>query len=420
MGIKKSNIISTIISFYLILLFSSSIFLSVIPFVFGMFEPDNIITTIYKLFVYLLSIASIIIIVSNKNLYLKIFNKYFVFLFLFYLYYIFVIKFDLFNTIKAEVVFTYEEKMAILTRMQRSVLLPIFTILALHYPSVNQLKIVRGIVFLYLIGIIVALGMLNVFGGLVIQDRLEIEGAFNSLNLGYWGFTASVLNLFVIYFDTKGNLFFNKFILAPLFFITVLYAGSRGPLIYLALVIGLFFLYSGFFKRYKWKIRFLFFLISLFLIIGYDLILDLISVINPIISERLLSTIESADISGRDGAYEIGMNQFLSSPFFGDYFVLTSGPLAGLYPHNILIEALMTFGIIGSIPLFYLFIIGIKKGFYLLKMNQQQSWVFLIFLSLFLKGMSTWNLYGSDELWISLSFLLTLPLLKNKSNFENK
>ena len=132
--------------------------------------------------------------------------------------------------------------------------------------------------------------------------------------------------------------------------------------------------------------------------------------INPVVSARLLALIEESDLSGRDGAYDIAIGQFLSSPLYGDYFVLTSGPLAGLYPHNIILESLMTLGLIGSIPLFILFLRSIYQGIKLFKINHQFVWLFFIFLSVFFKGQSTWNLYASDELWISMAILVTIKI----------
>src|SRR5690606_36510269 len=112
-------------------------------------------------------------------------------------------------------------------------------------------------------------------------------------------------------------------------------------------------------------------LISLVL---YRFIIQIIELINPVIGERLLSLIENNDVSGRDNAYEISLNQFYSSPLFGDYFVMTSGPLQGLYPHNILIESLMTLGIIGSLPLFYMFFKTFYTGKKMLTYNSPEVW----------------------------------------------
>lgn len=406
--VKKSDILNPIISLYAIILFSAPIFLSTFPLITGYDMSDNIIYTSYKVAIYGLTILCVIIIIGDNSLRQLWVNKWFIAILIFYLYYIYVIQVDMFHTVKAGVIIDYNTKMSILTRMQRNVLWPLIAILVLNYKKLNHIIIVKSIVFVYFLCLVFAMVLLNIgLGGINTDERLGLEEGFNSLNLGYWAMTAFLLNLYIIFNSDKSK-FIYKFIFIPFFLYIVLASGSRGPIIYLVLSILFYLWYSGYFKKIKRKIRTLLIGLALLIIIGYRVILELIGTINPLLSERLLSLVEESDTSGRDGAYEIAINQFLSSPIWGDYFVLTSGPLVGAYPHNIILESLMTLGLVGSIPLFYLFYKTFIKGIWLLKNNNQQEWIFLLFLSMFFKGMTTWNLYGADVLWIAMVVLLTI------------
>ena len=96
---------------------------------------------------------------------------------------------------------------------------------------------------------------------------------------------------------------------------------------------------------------------------------DVISIIenfSPFLAERVEMTLIEGHTSGRmeeEGAYGYTIKQFMNSPIFGSYFRIVTPNLTwrGMYPHNIILELLITFGVVGLIPfLYFLKIIFIK------------------------------------------------------------
>jgi O-antigen ligase len=236
-------------------------------------------------------------------------------------------------------------------------------------------KIIFWIIFISLVG---SLSVLKLSIGQEVNERVEVEGELNSLNLGYWGATFFVLTMF-LFFKTQ-NIYRLIYAFAgfPLGFYIVMISGSRGPLLYTILTVYVYVFFADVFKKNKRAINTIAILSLFVLVLNYRLLVSIIAI-----------------------------DQFLKAPIFGDYFVLTSGELKGLYPHNIILEAFMTLGLTGAIPFLILIYKTLLRIRLMLKNNGDNAWVGLIFLISFLKGMSTWNLYGNMLLWVCMAVILT-------------
>ena len=401
---------------FLVFIISLGFLFSVISSYLGFEGDDNFITPIIRKITYLLAFVSIFICYSNNLFSTKIISKNFYYLIFFYLYYIVVIYFDLYINKSNLVWFSAKESSAIIIRMTQLVLLPMFASLIFRIKYLNQKKIAFTVFITQFVALSVSLIILNLNIGQIVDAQLELAGELNSLNLGYGAATLFVLCVFVFF---KYNTFTTRiFALSGgiLSLYVIIIAGSRGPLVYSFLILLYCIYFSNYNKNIKTLIVFIVITLILLFFIDHTILTDVIGTYSPMLEERLISSIDNNEISGRESLYEISLNQFLENPFFGNYFVLTSGSYMGQYPHNIILEAFMTFGLFGAIPFMILLYKTFIRVNLMVKNNLDIFWIGLLFLISFFKGLSTWNLYGNTLLWLSMGIILTYKIenLKNR------
>ncbi|MDB5129229.1 O-antigen ligase family protein [Mucilaginibacter sp.] len=99
--------------------------------------------------------------------------------------------------------------------------------------------------------------------------------------------------------------------------------------------------------------------------------------------------------------------QFTEHPIAGDKFQVVG---FAFYPHNIIIEALQTTGILGTLPLLLLIIKGLTASFKVLKFEQRYSWVVVIFIQSLVQNMFSGALYKAGWFWFSLALVITLNI----------
>ena len=102
--------------------------------------------------------------------------------------------------------------------------------------------------------------------------------------------------------------------------------------------------------------------------------------------------------------------QFWKNPLFGNSL---NCELIDHYPHNILIEVLITTGIVGFVP-FFLFLWEINKGIKgIIKIHPQYFWVCVVFLQSFMQNMFSGGLYAAG--WFAIGGGLILGLRHKRS-----
>ena len=154
------------------------------------------------------------------------------------------------------------------------------------------------------------------------------------------------------------------------------------------------------------------------------MLISVIENLSPFLAERLEMTLIEGNTSGRmdeEGAYVLAVNQFNNSPFFGSYFrIVTTNPLwQGMYPHNIILELLITFGIAGLIPFIYFLgkILSIlRKSFSSdnTGMVSIEKVLGIMFLNIFFSMMTTGTILLSLPFWLNIAILLTINNKKNE------
>ena len=405
-----------IFTLYFILTIAFGLFFIALSSYLGFLGDDNFLSSIHRYLKVIVSILIILLYASNKSLRKLHINFYSILLLIIYIYYIFIVYDDLYNTPLPMVLFSEIEKKGIMDRMLFFVLIPMLASVCYWHYKLNHLKLLKYLFYVMTVSLILCFLTIGIGVGQVINEQMKIEGELNSLNIAYFSGLLMVITLYLSskIYGFKKNMFF--IIGTTISIYGILIAGSRGPLFFTILTCLIYLGFGNYSKRFK----FLLYVSVIFLVLlfkfDYTYYTDLISIYAPHFADRLVDTIENNDISGREDFYARGLFQFSKNIYFGDYFAITSGSYAGSYPHNILIESLMTIGLFGSIPLFGLFFICFKRAFKIIKQNKIHSWIALIFIYYFLKGLSSWNLYGSDLLWISMFILLSIP--KAKLNYR--
>lgn len=194
--------------------------------------------------------------------------------------------------------------------------------------------------------------------------------------------------------------------------------GKRGPILWSLVTILLYLII----QRASTKIKFLsaisISVIAFFIYTCWDYIIIAIGLINPTLMNQIMATLIDNQISGRDSIYEVAIKQIETSPFLGSYYCIDNGYFGGVYPHNILLEVLMTFGFIAGIPLLYLFLKCFIYSFRMLKCNSPVAWASLFFIYHFLSGMSTGALYHPN-LWYGMLMVLAFYKKENMNAKTN-
>ncbi|MBC6999405.1 O-antigen ligase family protein [Cytophaga sp. FL35] len=254
-----------------------------------------------------------------------------------------------------------------------------------------------------------ALGLLIAFfvaqpSPLPLVGRFDANSTVNTINYGQMGCALSLIALYGFLNKPFRYGYFVYSIFFLLGIISIMKAGSRSPVVVLLTVsIFYFFAKAGLVKGLMLVVG-----AALTFYLSLDFIIELSEAVGSSIVTRLLSAIETGETSGRDAIYENAIGHFLDAPIFGNYYLIPSGIAKGYYPHNFVIEALMTTGLVGGIPFLIMMIVCVVKCFILLKRLHPSGWILLLFLQVIIFGMFSSSLYSSQEFWALSFFILSI------------
>lgn len=254
------------------------------------------------------------------------------------------------------------------------------------------------------------------------ENELLRQGANQAISVilyGHLGCTLSLLSIYK-YKRKKHYIPVLSFIVGVL---VIFSSGTRSSFIALVIVSMIYFSFN---KNIHNKMIFSGCLIILSVIIiflqGY--IIEVIRTSNlPLIKKIIISLSDQEKLyNGRDYLINSALLEFEKSPIIGWCFVITSGIGEGFYPHNSVVESLMATGIIGG----FLFIIIIIKAsiisIQLIKKNNENLWIALLFFQYLLYSLSSMALYKHQTLWIMIVFLFIINssnILKNHERNKN-
>lgn len=236
-------------------------------------------------------------------------------------------------------------------------------------------------------------------------DFMEENGLMSPLTINNYVAVAFVCNL-ICKGQWTNNDVINKIVYYAvsiyLFFI-VLILGERGPLLFM-ITTYLFYSYA------KSKLDGKYFVVIMLFLLFDTQIFEFISSFAPDIVSRTINIVVdggSGRLGSDDSIYSLAVSQIMGSPFFGSYHRILAYSRMGTYPHNFVLESLMTFGLVFSIPLFGLMWVATRNAYKALKNDEPIGLFCLLFIHTSSCLLTSSTMFLNTIFWGSLSMTLT-------------
>jgi hypothetical protein len=251
--------------------------------------------------------------------------------------------------------------------------------------------------------------------------------AINPISIGHTASSTIILSLYCLLNTRlfgKSKIKYVLLLYAALGFglYFLFFAASRGPFISTILCLFLFvvlkkgsngssFLKYLSFDLAKVKLKYFFFII--FIIISLPVIFQKL-LLEGVNFDRLMSYNEDYDIGGSWSRNRL-INLAFSSVLQDNNLLAGFGlelPNGHGYPHNLLVESLLSTGITGALIFAVVFFGCILKSIKILMKSDSWGWLALIYIQYAVAGMFSGSLYASNIFWY-LAFAITCFPLKN-------
>ena len=352
------------------------------------------------------------------------YNKVFIFYVIYFLIYSIVIYFDLTTDRKYPLTEMLGCPKSVSNFITTTLIILLFIIQAPLYKKIKDFS------FLIKSYIILNLPLVLFYINTVGVVEIQFDESVTDISTLTLASTASYCLLLAIIFRnsfTKSKIL-NKALLVLVFLATMSVWGNlakRGAILWFFVTLILYYLLKS--KNIKYT------LVKCGIVIGIvylamPIIISGIEQLSPFLAERIEATIVEGNTSGRmdeDGGFEIATKQFYESPITGSYFRIVTTNLLwqGMYPHNIILEVLITFGVLGLIPLLYFVWKIISKLRYSFKNSQGnqtsiEQVLGIMFINTFFSMMTSGTLLLSLPFWVNIAILLTTINKKNDKLFN--
>ena len=182
--------------------------------------------------------------------------------------------------------------------------------------------------------------------------------------------------------------------------------GQRGPVLWLIVTILFYYFACG--KLGK-NILVTTAVVGGIVVLFGDALLGLMAKYDITLIERFMSIGDdggSGRIGSDDSEYTLAFKQIMEGPLFGSYFRTTIGSRVGHYPHNFVLELLMTFGIVFTIPLLWILWHAVKKSYYACRYNEPLAVFCIIFVNVYLCHLTSYTIVNSTNMWVLLAMVL--------------
>lgn len=242
------------------------------------------------------------------------------------------------------------------------------------------------------------------------QTRFNIGeyGMISSQMMGEFCSIAFLFNLTVRTKWTHNSIRNNTIFVVVSFFICLLLFlfSQRGPVLFLIVTLLLYFYAKGSIGK---VLIITFLMVLLILYLFGDALSSIISKYELSLIERFLNIGEDGG-SGRFGdeesEYNLALKQILQEPIFGTYFRTIIGSRIGNYPHNFILELLMTFGLAFTIPFLLICWKGIRISYYIIRNNLPMTAFCLIFLNVYACHLTSYTIANSNNMWLLLAMVV--------------
>jgi hypothetical protein len=248
-------------------------------------------------------------------------------------------------------------------------------------------------------------GYLNSIINGLIMTRLETN-KLNPISLGHLSATILIYLFFIKQFLKKDFHLIDVIALIGAF-VGLIMSNSKGPILALLLVILFaYYLQYGFQKKFYLAILLLLFLVTTTYIL-------FVNVFDINIFERFsnISSEDNESSMSRVSSSKEGLEIFFSNPVFGKSFLLPSGG----YTHNILIDVLMSMGLIGFFIFIYLSIKAVRAIIIINRIKQEYVIIGLLFIQYFIANITSGTFWDSSYIFIlmGLIFAAKNSIVKN-------
>jgi hypothetical protein len=249
--------------------------------------------------------------------------------------------------------------------------------------------IMFGIISLYLYKDILSLQLGRISNITYIDSEYQ---TITPLTLSYGGTLTFALCMYKLLFsDTKLSFVIRCYLIIGLFVSTYIFllGASRGSLIAIALCVPLFFIY----KKLKGKLQFI-----IFLVLFIPLMSWAINYTGSSILERTSKTVESGDFT-RGKLWEDAWTEFVNYPVLGNRIEI------GFYPHNFVLETLMSTGFIGFFLLSIILMVALLRVYRISLKNQYFIIPFIILLQGFAASSFSGSIITATNLFLALGII---------------
>jgi O-antigen ligase len=232
--------------------------------------------------------------------------------------------------------------------------------------------------------------------------RLRVEGSLNQITLGHLGVSLCLLCLYLLFSSrTIGKTM--KLALMGLVGFGLMIMGlasSRGPIFAFAMILP-FLCAFGFWQKQRLRVFLLMSLLVCSLPFGFRAITELGSNIDQRVSGTFYDVEDGSE--SRLDLWQSAWEDFLENPLTGRAF----DGRYGTYPHNLLLESLMTTGIVGGLAFLWILSLGLHAAWNLIRHSVEHAWLGFLFLQMFVYAMLSGALWGHFGFWYILAAVLS-------------
>lgn len=238
--------------------------------------------------------------------------------------------------------------------------------------------------------------------GLVADQNRWNLSTINPITIGHIGASLVIVASAAILYgkaSARRSLLYGSVAMVGL--IGLFLANSRGPIVALMIAIGLYGL-AQIRSRRTWSYTILAMLAGAFAVNRYaDAIFSERGLLDRFVS---VFTGQDRSTTARNDLYIDGFNQFLSSPFIGDGVEVRS---QAYYPHNVMLEAFMTTGLLGGAAFLFLTLLALRAAFRIMKHEPQKAVLALLAVQYIVAAQLSGAIYQSGAMWVMMAGVLT-------------
>lgn len=177
-------------------------------------------------------------------------------------------------------------------------------------------------------------------------------------------------------------------------------ANSRGPILSLIVAVSVLILAQSKRRRTYWVVSMI---CAIALYFAYQRPEFLFGDLGPFARFSTISLSGDAASIARFTAFKGSWAQFLGSPIFGDGI---EERVTQFYPHNVILEAFMSTGLLGGVPFLLVLITAIRSAWGLFRLNSQLSWVGLVALQQLVGAQFSGSIWGTGSLWVMMMLVI--------------